>query len=98
MKEIIVTEKGAAFKDIMINGEINDENRIQYFREYLRALLRAKLQGINITCYFAWTLTDNFEWSEGYWAHFGLIREDRKTQLWTIKHSGHWFRDLLSGK
>ena len=98
VKEIIVTENGAAFKDTIINGEIRDEKRTQYFREYLCALLQAKEQGVNITGYFAWTLMDNFEWSEGYKARFGLIHVDMKTQLRTIKLSGHWFRDLLNEK
>jgi beta-glucosidase len=98
VKEIIVTENGAAYKDMMVNGEINDENRIQYFKEYLLALLRAKLEGVNITGYFAWTLMDNFEWAEGFKARFGLIHVDMNTQLRTIKNSGHWFRELLQAK
>jgi len=98
VKEIIVSENGAMFKDELINGVINDEGRIDYFQKYLAALLRAKKEGINIKGYFAWTLTDNFEWSEGYNARFGLIHMDFKTQLRTIKNSGYWFRDLLTYK
>jgi beta-glucosidase len=98
VKEIIVTESGAAFRDEIVNGVIDDKERIDYFQVYLRALLRAKRDGVNITGYFAWTLTDNFEWAEGYRARFGLIHTDFATQLRTIKNSGHWFRDLLSAK
>jgi beta-glucosidase len=98
VKEIIVTENGAAFRDELVNGVVDDVHRIGYYREYLRALLQAKIEGVNITGYFAWTLMDNFEWSEGYHAHFGLIHVDFSTQLRTIKNSGYWFRDLLTGK
>jgi beta-glucosidase len=97
VKDIIVTENGAAFKDELLDGEVNDEPRIRYFSQYLSALLSAKNEGINIQGYFAWTLMDNFEWSEGYNARFGLIHVDFKTQLRTIKNSGYWFRDLLNG-
>jgi beta-glucosidase len=96
VKEIIVTEGGAAFRDEMVNGSINDQRRIDYYQEYLLALLRAKKEGVNIKGYFAWTLMDNFEWSEGYKARFGLIHVDFETQLRTIKSSGYWFRDWLS--
>jgi beta-glucosidase len=96
VKEIIVTENGAAFKDKLVNGEIKDDQRIDYFQNHLHALLKAKKEGINITGYFAWTLMDNFEWSEGYNARFGLIHVDFKTQLRTIKNSGYWFRDFLT--
>jgi beta-glucosidase len=98
VKDIIVTENGAMFKDELINGEINDKQRISYFQQHLSALLRAKKEGVNIKGYFAWTLMDNFEWSEGYHARFGLIHVDFKTQLRTIKNSGYWFRDFLTGR
>lgn len=97
VKEIIVSESGASFKDELVNGVVDDTQRIAYFREYLRALLQAKNEGVNITGYLAWTLMDNFEWAEGYHPRFGLIHVDLNTQLRTIKNSGHWFRDLLTG-
>ena len=95
VKEIMITESGAAFKNEVKDGVVNDAARIQYFQEYLAALLKAKHEGVNIKGYFAWTLTDNFEWSEGYKARFGLVHVDFKTQLRTIKNSGYWFRDFL---
>ena len=98
VKEIIVSESGAFYKDQIINGVVNDKLRIQYFQEYLAALLRAKKEGVNISGYFAWTLTDNFEWAEGYDARFGLVHVDFNTQLRTIKQSGYWFRDFLQDK
>lgn len=98
VKEIIIAESGAAFKDELVNGEVKDDARIAYFQEYLQAMLKAKQEGVNIKGYFAWTLMDNFEWAEGYKARFGLIYVDFATQLRTIKNSGYWFRDFLQKK
>ena len=95
VKEIIITENGAAFKDKLVNAEINDGQRIDYFKEHIKAMHRAKQEGVNIKGYFAWTLMDNFEWSEGYRSRFGLIHVDFRTQMRTIKNSGYWFRDFL---
>jgi beta-glucosidase len=95
VKDIIITENGSAFKDKIVNGEVNDEKRIKYFQDYLNALLQLKKEGFKIKGYFAWTLTDNFEWNEGYHARFGLVYVDFKTQLRTVKNSGYWFRDFL---
>ncbi len=97
VKEIIVTENGAAFKDKISNGQVNDEQRINYLQDHLHALLKAKHEGVNVAGYFVWTLMDNFEWSEGFNPRFGLIYVDFKTQLRTIKQSGYWFRDFLGG-
>jgi beta-glucosidase len=96
VKEIIVSENGACFKDVMHHGTVHDAERIQYFSQYLQAMLKAKQEGVIIKGYFAWTLMDNFEWAEGYNARFGLIHVDFKTQLRTIKDSGYWWRDFLN--
>ncbi len=96
IKQIMVTENGACYKDVVENGRVNDEQRIHYFQQYLGALLKAKKEGVNISGYLAWTLMDNFEWSEGFAARFGLIHVDFKTQLRTIKESGYWWRSFLN--
>jgi len=98
VKEVIITENGAAFRDKVMDGEIRDDLRIAYFHQHLRALLRTRRETGRIAGYFAWTLMDNFEWSEGYRARFGLVHVDFATQLRTIKNSGYWFRDFLGGK
>ena len=96
VKEIIITENGAYFKDELKSGVVNDIERVDYFQQHLQAVLKAKNEGVNIKGYFAWTLMDNFEWTEGFTARFGLIHVDFETQLRTIKNSGYWFRDFLA--
>lgn len=98
IKELIITENGAAYHDKQVGDRIHDEERIAYFKLYLEALLKAKNEGINITGYFAWTLMDNFEWAEGYQARFGLVHNDFKTQQRTIKDSGYWWQQFLTSK
>lgn len=95
IKELMITENGAAFHDRLENGKIHDEERINYFKAYLHAMLRAKNDGINLTGYLAWTLMDNFEWAEGYDARFGLVYTNFKTQERTIKDSGYWWQNFL---
>jgi beta-glucosidase len=95
IRRLIVTENGAAFNDNLIAGAIQDNDRIRYFEAYLAGVLKAKNEGVPVDGYFAWTLTDNFEWAEGYRARFGLIHVDTGTQQRTVKASGDWFRRLL---
>ncbi|WP_052273321.1 GH1 family beta-glucosidase [Flavihumibacter solisilvae] len=95
IKELMITENGAAFKDSLNRGRVQDDARIAYYRDHLTALLQLKQEGMNITGYFAWTLMDNFEWAEGYEARFGLVHVDHATQVRTIKDSGYWWRAFL---
>ena len=96
--KLIITENGAAFPDALVDGQINDTKRKQYIQDHLSEILRAKNEGANVHGYFVWSLTDNFEWAEGYHARFGLIHIDFDTQERTIKESGHWYRQFLANE
>lgn len=98
IKKIYITENGAAFPDHIIDGKIDDAERLNYIKENLKQVLRARNEGMSAEGYFVWTLTDNFEWSEGYHPRFGLVHVDFETQQRTIKSSGHWYSDFLSGQ
>lgn len=96
IKQIIVTENGAAFNDIIEGDSINDIHRQAYFENHVAAMLKAKKEGVPVQGYFAWTLTDNFEWSEGYHPRFGLVHVDHSTQERRLKRSGYWWQQFLS--
>lgn len=96
--KLIVTENGAAFKDELVNGEINDTKRVQFLKDYLGQVLKAKKEGVNLGGYFIWSFLDNFEWAEGYRPRFGIVGVDFATQQRTVKASGKWYADFLAGK
>ncbi|CAN6978565.1 unnamed protein product, partial [Brassica rapa subsp. trilocularis] len=95
---LYVTENGVDEASI---GEIflNDDLRIDYYAHHLKMVSDAILMGVNVKGYFAWSLMDNFEWSEGYTVRFGLVFVDfedgRKRYL---KKSAKWFMRLLKGE
>lgn len=95
VKNIIITENGAAFPDTEENGAVHDARRTQYLKDYLCQVLRAKREGINVNGYFIWSFLDNFEWADGYRPRFGIVRVDYDTQTRVIKDSGKWFADFL---
>lgn len=95
LKKLIITENGAAFEDAVENGSVHDTARVRFFNSYLAEVLRAKQEGMKADGYFIWSLTDNFEWAEGYRRRFGLVHVDFSTQQRTIKDSGYWYRSLL---
>ena len=95
IKQIVITENGAAFTDVCANGVVNDINRTFFLQEYIAQVLRAKKEGIKVNGYFVWTLMDNFEWAEGFYPRFGLVHVDFKTQQRIIKNSGKWYSEFL---
>jgi beta-glucosidase len=45
----------------------------------LESLQRARDAGVDVRGYYYWSLTDNFEWAEGFGPHFGLFSVDYAT-------------------
>ena len=95
VKSIYITESGVCFEDELIDGKVNDKNRISYFKKTFKYTLKAIEDKIPVKGYFIWTLVDNFEWAEGTKPRFGIIYTDFKTQKRTIKKSGLWLKSFL---
>ncbi|MEI7733814.1 MAG: GH1 family beta-glucosidase [Ferruginibacter sp.] len=95
VKEIIITENGAAFKDELSNGAVHDFERLDYLKNHLEQVLLAKKEGVKVNGYFVWTLLDNFEWAEGFHPRFGLVYVDFDTQKRVIKASGKWYSEFI---
>lgn len=98
IKNIVITENGVCVKDELINDQVQDSSRIDFFRSYLQQVLKAKQEGVPVSGYLVWSLTDNFEWTEGYKPRFGLVYVDYKSQMRYIKDSGKWFGKHLEQK
>ena len=94
-REMYITENGSAWNDMMVAGEIDDQERISYLQSHLDALFAAEKLGAPICGYFAWSFMDNFEWAYGYDKRFGLVYVDYNSQKRTPKKSAHFYRDLL---
>ncbi len=70
---------------------IRDTKRVDFYQGYLEAVARAIEDGADVRGYHAWTLLDNFEWSEGYRQRFGLTWVDFPETERTLKESGRWY-------
>jgi len=87
-----ITENGCSYADAPdAQGIVNDTRRSEFFHGYLSAVARAIEEGADVRGYHAWTLLDNFEWSEGYKQRFGLVWVDFETGDRTLKESGRWY-------
>lgn len=94
--DLIISENGAAYNDAVDkDGNIRDNNRINYLHEHLLACHQAIEEGVNLKGYYLWSLMDNFEWSYGYSKRFGLIHVDFDTLKRTIKQSGYWYKNVI---
>ena len=94
-KAIYISENGTSADDPMVDGRVDDSDRIMYLRNYLTEFRRAAAEGYPLKGYFLWSLMDNFEWADGYTKRFGLHYVDFATQKRTRKLSAEWYSELI---
>ncbi|XP_049837071.1 myrosinase 1-like [Schistocerca gregaria] len=93
---IIITENG----HLNLGGR-NDTDRIEYYTEYLGAVLEAiYTDGVPVIGYTAWSLMDNVEWNRGFTVTFGLYEVDTSSpnRTRTPKESAGFMAEVFRTK
>lgn len=91
---IEITECGCCYLDTPYekeNGRVPDVRRTEFFKAILAELSRAIADGARVRAFHAWSLMDNFEWTDGYSQRYGLAYVDFRDQERTTKDSGLWY-------
>jgi len=81
---------------ILENGVPDAQDRIRPWLivNAVKELHQLIAEGHDIRGYFHWTLTDNFEWTEGWHLRFGLVALDPATQERTMRNSGRLYGEI----
>ncbi len=77
------------------NGVIQDDYRIEFFKEHLQYLHKGIEEGANCFGFHSWTPIDCWSWSNAYKNRYGYIYVDLGTQEKTIKKSGRWIKKVV---
>jgi beta-glucosidase len=93
---LFITENGAAYRDRVVDGTVEDEERRAYIDSHIHAIADAIDHGVDVRGYFLWSLLDNFEWALGYTKRFGIYYVDYQTQARILKQSGFWYKQFAA--
>ncbi|WP_238918261.1 glycoside hydrolase family 1 protein [Clostridium sp. YIM B02555] len=85
-------------KYINEDGIIEDDYRIDFYKEHLEYLHKGISEGSNCFGYHTWTPIDCWSWSNAYKNRYGFIAVDLETQKKTIKKSGRWIKEVAQNK
>lgn len=80
--------------DLPIEEAVHDTFRVNFYKDYINNLILARdTDGVNVQGYFAWSIMDNFEWSDGYSVRFGMTYVDYESENLTRypKDSVKWY-------
>lgn len=90
---VLITENG--WSD---SGELNDDDRIEYFKSHLMAVATAiNVERCNVIGYTAWSIIDNFEWRKGFSERFGIyyVNITSQNKERTPKKSAAFWQDFI---
>jgi 6-phospho-beta-glucosidase/beta-glucosidase len=93
-----VSENGIGISDeeqFMVNGQVQDDYRIEFLKEHLSYLHQAMADGSNCLGYHMWTFIDCWSWQNAYKNRYGFYRLDLETQQRSLKKSGLWFKSVI---
>ena len=85
-KPIFITENGLPDHD--------DDRRPAFLFNHLKQVWHAINENVPVMGYYHWTLTDNYEWAEGWNLRFGLVELDPKTQRRSLRRSGALYAEV----
>jgi beta-glucosidase len=94
--EILITENGVPDDVADSSNPTTDQARVKFLHQHLQAMHQAISEGSRVKGYFAWSLLDNFEWTEGYSQRWGLVRVDFDTLARSPKTSASWYSATAS--
>jgi beta-glucosidase len=85
-KPVYITEIGVP--------DYHKVKRDQFMEDHTREMYYAIQNGVDVKGIYYWSLLDNFEWTEGYDAKFGLIAVDLTTQKRSIKNESWGYANI----
>lgn len=99
---IMVTENGLGARDVVEDGKIHDDYRIDYLRQHIEQMRLAIDDGVDLIGYTPWSTMDLVSVSTGEMAkRYGFIYVDRDdagngTQNRLKKDSFYWYQKVIS--
>lgn len=93
---IYITENGLGAKDAIIEGEVVDDDRIDYLRQHIIAIEDAIKQGADVRGYYPWSFIDLLSWLNGFQKQYGFVYVDHQKQLARQrKKSFFWYQEVI---
>ncbi|MCR4950910.1 MAG: glycoside hydrolase family 1 protein [Solobacterium sp.] len=101
-KPLLIAENGLGAKDVLINGTVEDDYRIDYLRDHIRAFKEAMRDGVELMGYLPWGCIDLISCSTGQiskrygFIYVDLDDEGNGTLKRYRKKSFGWYQKVIS--
>ena len=101
-KPLLIAENGLGAKDVLVNGTVEDDYRIDYLRDHVRAFQAAMNDGVELMGYLPWGCIDLISCSTGQiskrygFIYVDLDDEGNGTLTRYKKKSFDWYKHVIA--
>lgn len=75
---MMITENGWSSVDVLENGQVHDQKRIDYLHDHIEQMRHAIDDGVEMIGYNTWSYIDLLSSSDGFNKRYGLVYVDRE--------------------
>lgn len=100
-KPLFIVENGLGAKDVLVNGTVEDDYRIEYMRKHIEQMIEAVKDGVKLLGYTSWGCIDIVSAETGEMKkRYGFIYVDRDnkgngTNKRYLKKSYNWYKKVI---
>jgi beta-glucosidase len=93
----VITENGWGTATSSKEDAMLDTERCNFYRDYIGNMSAiAVRERYEVAAYTAWSVMDNYEWTDGYSTRFGMVYVDYQTMERSPKMSYRWFQKYIT--
>lgn len=97
---LMIAENGYGTKDVLENGRVHDDYRINYLRDHIQACKDAIEDGVDLFAYCPWSFMDILSSHQGFRKRYGFVYIDReefdyKQGERIKKDSFYWYNKVI---
>ncbi|MEY8355861.1 glycoside hydrolase family 1 protein, partial [Lachnospiraceae bacterium 54-53] len=95
---ILILENGLGHRDVLENGLVQDDYRIDYLKKHILRMEEAIDEGVEIIGYLTWSATDLYSTREGFEKRYGFVYVDQNSPDMKRypKKSFYWYKNVIT--
>ena len=98
---IYIVENGYGYDDLLVDGVINDDYRIDYMRKHIEEMKKAVEEGVDCRGYLSWGPIDILSSRVQMKKRYGFVyvnrdNDDLKDMKRIKKKSFEWYKNVIS--